>query len=72
MKKRSTDTTEAKEIKKYTLFENSARVDLEKLRKRDLKKVPLRLNDKTVVLVKPHNCNAEYAAQKIKQLRLTL
>ena len=70
MKKRKMDTTEAKVFKKYTLYENSVRINIEKLRQRDAGKVPLRLNANTIILVKPQNCNAKYASQRIKKLGL--
>jgi hypothetical protein len=53
------------EERKVNLFENSsaAEIKLEEVKKRDkeLRKVPLRIDHRTIILVKPTNCNKAYA-----------
>lgn len=55
------------EERKVDLFENSSSAEkkLEEVKRRDkqLKKVPLRIDHRTIILVKPKNCNKAYAEE---------
>lgn len=47
--------------------------NIEKLRKRDKGKIPLRIDDRTTICVKPCNCNKEYAeAYREKMNKITI
>lgn len=65
------------EERKVDLFENNStkvQSKLSEVQQRDkgLKKVPLRIDERTVIMVLPCNCNEEYAERikcKYKQIR---
>lgn len=61
---------DAKIFKAFTTSENPVVVDTTKREKVDRKKVPLRLNSRTIILVKPENCNEEYAEEQRKRFNL--
>ncbi len=55
-----------KKVKKS--LDDNGNIDIITLKKRDAGKVPLRINSNTIILVKPENCNREYAEEYISKL----
>ena len=51
----------------YDLHDENRRVKMQKAHERDKKRVPLRIDSKTVIYVDPDKCNEAYAKEYVKR-----